>query len=539
MPRSVAARAWIGFGLAANRTSRVRLLKPTTSLTLFVTLALGVVRAAEPFSQDGRTAQKIHLAANPDPAEARAARPAPFAVQVETEEIVCYPPSQQLTNNGSDMFWGLGSTQMVRIGERLFVSAFEAVPGCAPLNNARWALYERDSDGWKLRQRDQKDRTREPCPLATSWSGRLVLSANPTLDPFVPAAASVPRRGGPARPELLEFDPADPQRVPQHLAPTWSDRPQFTEHSYRAFAADGANGEFILFHKVEYTHTAWGFLDRDGAWKTGLLAWPKGEDPKVAAWRDHRTPVTYANVILHNRQAHYVGPSPINIWNRIDPARTETWGRDKWGGRMRKLHYAWTPDIATAPFSPWIVLDDTMDDGGRVAMGDSWLAPDGRLHLVWQKAPIHPGLRDRFFPDIKRDWHLCYGIVKEGKLIEKRVVLSGGETTGPLQPNVFSRLHVTPAHTLYVICELVGTTPQTEGQTGTYALRLARDGSFSAPVRIPLSRPIPGPFFTATPRAGNPLTEAADLLIDDTIDGKPVARYARIRFRPASAAAPF
>ena len=43
-------------------------------------------------------------------------------------------------------------------------------------------------------------------------------------------------------------------------------------------------------------------------------------------------------------------------------------------------------------------------------------------------------------------------------------------------------------------------------------------------------RPIPGIFFTATPRAGNRLTEAADLLIADTIDGKPVARYARIRF---------
>ena len=177
-----------------------------------------------------------------------------------------------------------------------------------------------------------------------------------------------------------------------------------------------------------------------------------------------------------------------------------------------------------------------MDDGGTVGMGDSWLAPDGRLHLVWQKEPIHPKLRDTCFPDIKRDWRMCYGVLEDGKMLEKRVLLAGGETTGPLRPTGYighPRFHVTPNHTLYVLCKLVGTTPETKSQTGTYALRIEPDGSVSAPVRIPLSRPITGAFFTATPRAGNRLTEAADLLIADTVDGKPAARYARIRFRPA------
>lgn len=54
--------------------------------------------------------------------------------------------------------------------------------------------------------------------------------------------------------------------------------------------------------------------------------------------------------------------------------------------------------------------------------------------LVWQKHPIHSGLRDKYFPDIKRDWRLCYGILKDGKVLQKRVLLAGGETTGPLQP---------------------------------------------------------------------------------------------------------
>lgn len=52
-----------------------------------------------------------------------------FAVQVEAEEIVCELPAYEVTNNGSGMFWSSGSAQMVRVGDRLFVSAFEAVPG--------------------------------------------------------------------------------------------------------------------------------------------------------------------------------------------------------------------------------------------------------------------------------------------------------------------------------------------------------------------------------------------------------------------------
>lgn len=471
---------------------------------------------------------------SPKPREAAGKAP-PFEVRVEVEEIVCHPPAYEVTNNGSGMFWGSGSTQIVRVGGKLFVSAFEHVPGAAPLNNARWALYERAAEGWRLCQRDLKDRTREPSPLCVSHGGRLLMSVNPTLAPWIPVspATEQKRPGGPARPAFLEFDPAHPEQSPKHLLPPWSGEPKFTEHSYRTFAADGKIGEFILFQNVGSTHSQWALLDKGGRWKTGQLIWPKGEDPKYSVSGNQRTYVNYPNVILNNREVHFIGPSPYNIWNRIDPVKSETWGRSRWGWRMRKLHYAWTPDITSSPFNEWTVLDDTMDDGGTIGLGDSWLAPDGRLHLVWQKEPIHPGLRDTHFPDIRRDWRLSYGILKEGNLVEKRVLLAGGETTGPLRPVGYighPRFHVTPDHKLYILCNLVGTTPEAQSQTGTYAVRVESDGSVSAPVRIPFRRPIGYVFFTATPRSGNPLSETADLLIADSIDGKAVARYARLRF---------
>ena len=464
----------------------------------------------------------------------------PFEVRVEVEETAFSCPEYKTTNNGSGMFWGSGSSQIVRLDDRVFISAFEHVPGCAPLNNARWALHERDTGGWHLRQRDEKGRTREPCPLAVSHSGRLLMSANPTLAPWIdakpdPKTGKIPVRGGPAQPEFLEFDPASPERAPKHLIPRWANEQKFSDHSYRAFGADGDNGEFVLFNKVGATHTAWAFLDRHGKWKTGELIWPKGEDPKHSVWRSDVTPVNYANVVLSNRQVYCIGQSPYNIWNRIDPANTETWGRGKWGWRMRKLHYAWTPDIATTPFREWSVVDDTMDDGGTIGMGDSWLAPDGRLHVVYQKHPINPKLRDQYFPDIKRDYRLCYAILKDGQVLQKRVLLAGGETTGPLEPHGYighPRFHITPDHSMYILCKIRGTTPETRPQSGTYALRVGADGAVSEPVRIPLERPPRSSFFTASPRAGNRLTETADLLIADTIDGKPVARYARLSFCP-------
>ena len=484
----------------------------------------------------------VGLALSAATAVAAAESVPPFEVRVELEETAFPCPAYQVTNNGSGMFWGSGNTQLVRLGDTLFASAFEAVPGCAPLNNARWALYQRDAAGWRLCQRDREDRTREPCPLGTSHSGRLFMSVNPTLAPWVDAApdadqdgGAVPQRstGGPARPEFLEFDATQPERPPQHLLPQWTGEPTFSEHSYRAFAADGETGACILFQNSGKSRSMWAYLSGDATWTTGELPWPKAEDPKYSVYRGEWTPVNYGQAILKGRQAHFTAQSPYNIWNRIDPSKTETWGRNNWGWRMRKLHYTWTPDVTTTPFAQWTVVDDTMDDGGTIGLGDSWLAPDGRLHIVWQKEPINAKLRDTHFPDIKRDWRMCYGILKDGKVLEKRDLFAGGETTGPLRPTGYighPRFHITPDHTMYVLCNLVGATPETRAQAGTYAIKIGANGADSVPVRIPLQRRITSTFFTATSRAGCPLSEEAHLLIADTVDGQPVARYVRIRF---------
>ncbi|MDX9979389.1 MAG: hypothetical protein RBU25_04985 [Lentisphaeria bacterium] len=473
----------------------------------------------------------------------------PFEVVVEVEENAFPMPAYLDTNNGSAMFWGSGNTHLGRIGERLFATAHEVVPGCAPLNNARWALYERKADGWHLCQRDETERTREDTPLAVSHDGRLLLSVNPTLAPWEDAPPDLSTRtmakrggeishqwrGGPARPEFLEIDLVRPEQPPKVWQPPWRNEPKFTEHTYRSFSADGANGEFLLMTNIGNTHAEWALLDRNREWHIGQIHWPPYTiDPAYTPYHAKTARVNYRNVILHNRAVHVFGETAYNIWNRIDPEKPETWGRANWGGRIRKLFYAWTPDLTATPFSEWVALDDTMDDGGTVSQGDAWLAPDGRVHVVWTTAPIHPGLRNQYFPDIKRDQHLRYGVVQDGKVLEKRTLCSGGETTGPLWPEGKPRFHATPDHQLYILFYLRDVSTRTPKQTGLYAVRVETDGSVSPPVRIPVEHPS-SVFYTTTPRSGNPASETAELLGSAEIDGKLMNRYIRLRFQPAAA----
>jgi hypothetical protein len=48
------------------------------------------------------------------------------------------------------------------------------------------------------------------------------------------------------------------------LHPEWSGDPEFSEHSYRSFAADDPRHELILFQNVGDEHAEWAFIEADG-----------------------------------------------------------------------------------------------------------------------------------------------------------------------------------------------------------------------------------------------------------------------------------
>src|SRR5262249_13783277 len=157
-------------------------------------------------------------------------------VEVE-EDIYSYTDAQ----NGAGPMWCTGSTTLVRIGDRLFASGLETLPDAKPLNNYRWMLFLRENNGWTRVRVDADGRTREPSPLVAFADGRLFLSVNPTL------GKGPEPNGGPARPDVLQFNVTEPTAAPRSLAPVWQGKPAFTEHSYRTFVADGERGELLLF----------------------------------------------------------------------------------------------------------------------------------------------------------------------------------------------------------------------------------------------------------------------------------------------------
>ena len=428
------------------------------------------------------------------------------------EEVYRYEPA----DNGAGPMWCHGSTCMIRIGGDVFASGIETLKDFKPLNNCRWMLFHRDASGWQQVGVDPRDRTREPCPLAGFSDGRLFLSVNPTLttDPN--------EYGGPARPEILEFSAADPNKTFRTILPVWDGTPEFTEHSYRSFAADGPARELILFQNIGYTHAEWSFRNSDGEWTSqGRLKWPWGaEYDKPQPIR-----VCYPNVALKNRAVHFCGVSdivePYEAWRAF---KQELTGR-KWDYDFRRLFYAWSPDILTGKFHDWVEIASRDRTCGWIFPGDLWLAPDGAAHIVWTERAIDERLRERFFPDAVQSHALNYAVVRDGEVVTRRTLMlaeEGKSAEIPARP----RFQVTPENRLFVFYYVSGTDAAGQPVSENRVLELGPEGTPGPPVRVPLQHPMNN-YFTATVRAGSSPSKILDLL-GTRVEGGGIS-YARVR----------
>ncbi len=431
-------------------------------------------------------------------------------VEIE-EDVYSYQPA----DNGAGPMWCHGSTCLVRIGDNLFASGLETLDSAKPLNNCRWMLFHRGADGWEKVCVDEVGRTREPAPLAGFPDGRLLLSANPTLDPNA--------YSGPAQPEILVFDSGKPDKPSQTLLPTWSGQPRFSEHSYRSFAADGSHRELILFQNVGYTHAEWTFLDRTGRWSAqGRLRWPWGaEYDKPQPIR-----VCYPNVAIEDRAVHFCGVSDI-----IEPNQTwraykkELTGRE-WDYDFRRLFYTWTDDITSEAFHPWVEIASREKTCGWITPGDLWVAPDGNVHIIWTERALDERLRDKFYPEAKQSQALNYAVVRRGKVVSRATLLLAEEGRANEVPGR-GRFHVTPDNRLFVFFYVSGTDANGRSVAENRLLEIHSDGTATPAVRVRLDKPFTN-FFTATVRAGSPRSAALDVL-GTRRDRSQTISYARIR----------
>lgn len=449
------------------------------------------------------------------------APPQPWKVTVEAEEEVYrYQPA----NNGAGPMWCRGSTCLVRVGEAVFASGLETLAGVKPLNNCRWLLFRRAERGWQQVQADPQGRTREPCPLATFAGGPVFLSANPTLVEDPNAAA------GPARPEILQFDPDRPQDAPKTLLPRWAGQPKFTEHSYRSLAADGQRRELILFNNVGYTHAAWAFRDGEGNWSAqGELFWPFGKEYE----KPRPIRVCYPTVALKDRAVYFCGVSDIEEPNSAWRAyKKQLTGRD-WDYDFRRLFYTWSRDITTGKFEPWIEIASREQTAGWITPADLWVAPDGAVHLLWLERAIDTRLREKFFPGERQSHALNYAVVRAGKVVRRQSLIEHVEGQPGLVCSA-ARFHVLPGHRLLVFCYVAGTEPSGKSVAENRLFEVLPDGSAGQSVQVAMRYALAA-FFTATPRAGSAPSYTLDLL-GTTPSHPQIMRYARLSVAPTAQA---
>jgi hypothetical protein len=427
-----------------------------------------------------------------------AASHSPVRPMVEVEEdLYSYEPA----SNGAGPLWCHGSTCLVRMGEDLFASGLETLEEAKPLNNCRWMLFQRGEQGWRKVCFDESGWTREPCPLAGFPDGRLFLSVNPTLNTD-PNAYS-----GPARPEILQFAAKDADQPARTILPVWSGQPKFTEHSYRSFAADGPKHELILFQNVGYTHAEWAFLDSQGRWSArGQLAWPWGADYA----KPQPIRVCYPNVALKDRQVHFCGVSdivePNEAWRAF---KKELTGRD-WDYDFRRLFYTWSPDITTGEFEPWVEIASREETCGWINPGDLWPSSDGTVHILWTERAINPALREKFFPDARQSHSLNYAVLRDGKVLSRRILHVAEEGKSNEHPGR-GRFHITPENRLFVFFYVQGSNAAGQRVSENRLLEILPDGSITQAIHVPLDRPFTD-FFTATVRAGSPPSNTLELL---------------------------
>ena len=152
----------------------------------------------------------------------------------------------------------------------------------------------------------------------------------------------------------------------------WDGGPQFSEHSYRSFAADGASGSLILLQNIGYTHAEWAFRGGDGQWAAkGRLVWPWGaEYDKPQPIR-----VCYPNVAIRGRQVHFCGVSDIvEPYSKWRDYKRKLTGRE-WDYDFRRLFYTWTDDITAGKFQPWVEIASRDKTAGWIEPGDLYVAP--------------------------------------------------------------------------------------------------------------------------------------------------------------------
>lgn len=406
-------------------------------------------------------------------------------------------------NNGAGPTWCYGAPLIVRYGNDVFVSIIETGVGVPPLCNTRWRVWKRFENEWKVIATEREFKQREPCPIAILPREGIFLSANPSL-----TAPGTRYRA--CLPSVFRISDALSGIQTQQEAPQWSAVANFTDHSYRGFAADRERGQLLLLNIDSKSSEQYVSLrDSDGRWH------PRGKIkfPIRAA---------YPQVALRNGAAHVLAIGDIREPNEEWQQLKRSVLKREWDYVFRRLFYCTATNVDEGEFGSPIEIDTVEATAGHILNLDIHVDRTGAAHLLYLKKPHqHVFIRDKYFPGQAITSLLEYVVIANNNVVRRETLsATPADNEVGIDP-VYARFHVAIGEALSVV--VAG---QRVGGEFVNVVRSIRPQSEFQ--EIPLKKPF-RMFFTAVPRAG---CEPSDIIsMFGTSDDVPNLRYAAIELR--------
>ncbi|PCJ66140.1 MAG: hypothetical protein COA73_01440 [Candidatus Hydrogenedentota bacterium] len=400
--------------------------------------------------------------------------------------------------NGSGPFWSAGCTSIARLGDRVFVNEMETGEGVPLLCNTRWRLLERDEEtaSWNIVAEATDYRQREPVSLAVTGPSTLYLNVNDSL-------TSPGEHYQACHPHLLKFGLNGTALSTSAVNPVWNTTPNFTDHSYRGFAADRYTQElFMLNIDARTSKDHYALLDRYGVTQAnGKITFPIRSG--------------YPYVALKNRAAHVLAigdiVEPVDEWRTYKFEQTQR----KWDYVFRISYYTWSPNLGETPFVDPIEIANVDATGGAITNQDMWIAPDGTAYIMYTQREVQSALlRDKFFPGKSVAASLHLARVKDGIILGDEILIASNDKGEPGR----ARFHETENGRLFAMVYAFGSNK---------LMQIYPDNADRTMIDIPFKKPF-YEFSLATTRAGNLPSNTLDVLGNQA--ASTVVSYARIEF---------
>jgi hypothetical protein len=154
------------------------------------------------------------------------------------------------------------------------------------------------------------------------------------------------------------------------------------------------------------------------------------------------------------------------------------------------------------------------------------IARDGLVHILWTERSLDERLQEKFFPEEKQDHALNYAVIKDGKVIVRRPVLSTQSKNSTLIPGR-GRFHRSADNRLFIFYYAIHEADDKKSTGENYLVEVINDYSMGIPVKLDLQVPLSS-FFTASIRGGTAPSDIIDILGDD---GQNTMRYVKIRIK--------